>query len=275
MTSIATHLLKHGTLSDATRAFVLNSVKINAQNICDYFMTSPQREFSYQRDLPNLAPPFRQMWFEYMVAEKKVAVAVSAVDLREESDAMHLDGCRWLLELTIMVLYDDGYVQTIARTRWPIQGDGALSLEHSRIIEAEPSFLEGHPYLEKLGKQDLATRLIAPAMPALLALSFMNCRNVEMADTNKPRRRLGKRRHRRKPRCEWKVLVINPMTKVLDKAGRRGDSLAARLHICRGHFKDYRESGLFGRHRGVYWWHSHVRGDETEGTIHKTYEVRH
>jgi len=30
--------------------------------------------------------------------------------------------------------------------------------------------------------------------------------------------------------------------------------------VYRGHFKDYREKGLFGRHKGLFWWSSHVRG---------------
>jgi hypothetical protein len=34
------------------------------------------------------------------------------------------------------------------------------------------------------------------------------------------------------------------------------------MHICRGHFKDFTEKGLFGdqKMKGTFWWHSYVRG---------------
>jgi hypothetical protein len=37
-----------------------------------------------------------------------------------------------------------------------------------------------------------------------------------------------------------------------------GEPLA--LHWVRGHFKDFREKGVFGKAKGVYWWSPHLAG---------------
>ena len=49
-----------------------------------------------------------------------------------------------------------------------------------------------------------------------------------------------------------------------------GESLA--LHWVRGHFADYREHGLFGKHHGVYWWSPHLAG-RADRVVHKDYKL--
>lgn len=42
----------------------------------------------------------------------------------------------------------------------------------------------------------------------------------------------------------------------------------------RGHFKDYRQSGgLFGKHHGLFWWGSALRGTGLRGVVAKHYAV--
>ena len=67
------------------------------------------------------------------------------------------------------------------------------------------------------------------------------------------------------------------MTRILDTEGGigRGGGLKQALHICRGHFKDYRDGrGLFGKHKGLYWWEQNVRGSIEQGVHIKDYRVR-
>jgi len=48
------------------------------------------------------------------------------------------------------------------------------------------------------------------------------------------------------------------------------------LHICRGHFKDYRLSvGGLGKHhlKGMWWWAPQVRGTAERGRVEKDYDV--
>ena len=65
------------------------------------------------------------------------------------------------------------------------------------------------------------------------------------------------------------------MKKVLREEGKSEETgLKHALHICRGHFKDYRDGkGLFGRYKDIYWWESQVRGNGEHGVVLKDYNV--
>lgn len=111
---------------------------------------------------------------------------------------------------------------------------------------------------------------------AMLGFSLANCSNVKQESTPLPR---GQRRRMEREKNElgkvtFKTLKISPMTKRGKReAASRVEEGGSRLHICRGHFKDYRHGpGLFGKHKGLFWWESHLRGDADLGRVHKDYE---
>lgn len=112
----------------------------------------------------------------------------------------------------------------------------------------------------------------------LLALSFMHCKNTVIRDSS-PRINKPQKKNRHKPPASgvrFKVLEIEPMKEVLRRQGGSEKSgLQQALHICRGHFKDYREHGLFGRQdmKGTFWFPMHVRGDKKRGAVVKDYSV--
>lgn len=112
---------------------------------------------------------------------------------------------------------------------------------------------------------------------ALLTVSFMHCKNVDMID-NDPPPALSKsfaRKHGR-PLTSFKTLNIDPMRRVLDREGNAATvGLTKAIHICRGHFKSFSPSApLFGKLVGAYWWADHVRGDRTAGVVDKDYRLR-
>jgi hypothetical protein len=115
-------------------------------------------------------------------------------------------------------------------------------------------------------------------LPVLLANVFAHCKNVEITDAVPPPKLSAKQEKRYGiPKLTYKTLNIVPMQQTLRSEGGmdRGNSLAKALHICRGHFADYREGpGLFGRYHGLVWRDMHVRGDKKAGMVVKDYEVR-
>lgn len=113
------------------------------------------------------------------------------------------------------------------------------------------------------------------AFPFFLATSFMHCKNVEYIENDYPEP-VKKKREKRygKSHKKYKTLKIKPMQKTLQKKGNvEKNGLKKALHICRGHFKDYRENGLFGKYHDIYWWNSHVRGNKKAGEVEKDYEI--
>lgn len=111
--------------------------------------------------------------------------------------------------------------------------------------------------------------------PALLAISFLNCRNTVIVD-HRPDQKLSKvhqKRHGR-PLTTFKTLEISQVKKILNEASSRGESdLKHALHLCRGHFKNYNEKPLFGRHKGMFWWGPTIRGTGPNAVI-KDYSVK-
>lgn len=113
--------------------------------------------------------------------------------------------------------------------------------------------------------------------PALLALSFMHCKNVTVARQSPPKdfARIYYKKHSIQP-VKYYTLEIQMMKEVLRSEGN-SDSIGIKraLHKCRGHFKYYsEEKPLFGKVSGLYWWNNHMRGSKEVGEIEKRYEIK-
>jgi hypothetical protein len=154
----------------------------------------------------------------------------------------------------------------------PVQGRGGWG--YQVIPERALPFADGRWVLEDRDMVSGFLRTVGSHV-VLLAFSLANCSNVSLV-TNKlsrPERRRAEKWGSALGSVTYKTLKIEPMTRRGRQEVADREAAGARLHICRGHFKDYREQGLFGRHKGVFWWESHMRGDEERGRIHKDYEV--
>jgi len=109
----------------------------------------------------------------------------------------------------------------------------------------------------------------------MLAICFCHCKNVEALPSLIPEKSIKKRlKSGNAPISKFYTLKIDQMRQALNVEAP-GETLQNALHICRGHFKDYRDGkGLFGRIQGLYWWDQHVRGDLSAGEVRKDYSVR-
>jgi len=116
-------------------------------------------------------------------------------------------------------------------------------------------------------------------IPPVLAISFLHCKNVELVeqthlfhkDSRESASRLKKKSKLAKVR--YHMLTVDPVKKVLSGEGKIQDvGMQKALHICRGHFKDYREHGLFGKYKGIYWWDQSLRGSKERGVMIKDYK---
>ena len=113
---------------------------------------------------------------------------------------------------------------------------------------------------------------------ALAAVQFMNCKNVEVLDNPPSRQQRRAAERERKPvPATYKTLLIHPLGKPRRVIRHGAGEVVAgvSLHICRGHFKDFREGpGLGKAHvHGVWWWSPMVRGTSERGTVVKDYAI--
>ena len=111
--------------------------------------------------------------------------------------------------------------------------------------------------------------------PGHLAVAFMHCKNVRHVEREPSGWEARAARKRGKPFVKFYTLEIDPMKETLRREGNvETVGLAKALHICRGHFKDYRQSGLFGKIKGIFWWGPALRGSPEHGTVVKDYAVK-
>lgn len=173
---------------------------------------------------------------------------------------------------TAIATKDNEYFTPIAESRFLVSPKGGLYID--QIVTTLLATKEDTPRRYVL---EFYLQLI---LPAVLAVSFMNCKNIRMVD-NEPSKKLSKAFQRRngRPLLTYKTLEIEPMKKVLETEGEIGkNGLRKALHICRGHFATYTpEKGMLGRpleENVTVWKPAHVRGNAKEGVVVKDYKVK-
>ncbi len=235
--------------------------------------------------LTNLLPSYRYgVWFGSIPVER--ATSQEAINLFGSMNTNRLilkkAGVKWFVTA---LLFEQGRSQAPkagwAYLNYLVGEDGVMCDEMQWHIH--PSTLDYLNETMGLGRDDAGDEAITKGMNQIavcsLAASLMHCKNVTRLDaplTKQEQHRQNEYENvARQASCKWKVLNIQPMQRVLREQGNiESAGLVHALHICRGHFKDYRDKGLFGRNKGIYWWDQHMRGDESAGVIIKDYAVQ-
>jgi hypothetical protein len=107
------------------------------------------------------------------------------------------------------------------------------------------------------------------------ATYLLNTKNLVLVDNNPPPKLQKKRNRKGKlPLHSYKTLEIKLPGSAKKATNGSGQGNLNRIHLCRGHFKEYTEENpLFGKYTGLYWWQPHARGSKEKGIINKDYNV--
>lgn len=113
---------------------------------------------------------------------------------------------------------------------------------------------------------------------AHITLMLLSCKNIVEKTVPAPTRLNKKRSLKNKlPICEYKVLVVRPFAprKASAEMTHGPSKGLLRVHLCRGHFKEYTpEKPLLGKATGRFWWQPSVRGEKKRGVLNKDYVIR-
>lgn len=286
---------------------------VDIRNAARWFYEEKDKDtWSIYNDFPNVATPWPTAWFEYdyprrMLIEGKMTKVPTAgyewvgtfvygqeVPDNLEKETIRYDlGLAWLNDIfgynESQAMFDEAKrakalaaVADENECRWLVLY--SVSVASKRRLDRMGFYLL---YLDKYGMAIEDTTLAItqdPSMPpgvveSLLypvwfAMSLLHCKNVDYK--NAPVSKQAQKRRRKQGRGEvrYKTLVIDPMRK---QSGGEGTGAGTRkaMHICRGHFKDFRDGpGLFGRHNDIYWWDQQLRGKKSRGEVRKAYSVK-
>lgn len=287
---------------------------VQATNVAEYVWSRSNTTWDIREDFPCLAPPYPNFFVEYHRPGKifssvvgappeRIGVLFEGVEYDEgEEITTQAELDEWAK------LYPGFPPSTPKDLRWDVHAEvflknggasfwagdidfvlnttGGLVLPPRQRSSAQvlsdlvDDMLEdaGMPPAEWSAPEDVVDfqkLLFVSTLPALLAVSFMHCKNI-VIETHEPPTALSKahKKRRGRPLLRYHTLQIQPMQEVLRKEGRADElGLPQALHLCRGHFKDYRERGLFGKNKGLFWWNSHARGSVDEGVVEKDYKI--
>jgi hypothetical protein len=249
-------------------------VAINGQSLADLIPSILAHNLEIREEDLNFAPPFSVAAVEYLhkvpgLKAFRVMCLAESIDGKKEKFGEFCkelgieydeDKERWSTHLRVYC--DIGVGDPLEPTydfMLTIATSGKLTYKMDSILNREQPF---------------TAYAMRSAAPYFLATTFLNCKNSHLEEIpNSPsyERRFSK--WNMIPATQYKEIKVYPVGK-RTHTGVVGESgIRQGLHIARGHFKDYRERGLFGKMKGIYWWASTLRGDLDRGVIDKTYNV--
>jgi hypothetical protein len=256
-------------------------------NVADFYYHGSDQEFwDLRRDFPNLAPPFPAFWCEHRMATEiyskekgttnlasklgtngKIGALIHSIDpAKARGEGQLPPGTHWILWAELFIDYG-------RQGDFPTGPHGSVFF----YLDADGALLD-RPWMQGFARDEDAEQmrsLMTFFYPSLLAISFLHCKNVQIIENEvpKPLAKRYRERHGVTP-CRYKTLVIEPLKQILrHEGGSHTVGLAKALHICRGHFRDYRQGrGLFGKYHQLVWTPSIVRG--TKGSTPPAREIQ-
>lgn len=253
--------------------YIKDCIVFGINNVVKYLFDS--RSTLVIKDLPNIAPPYPYMWFEYTLNQKKIGILTRSC----RADGYSIDDANG-------IIYPNGGLPLVSDfdTRGMMfYTEAIIIIKDSHAYCFSPNCIftmvcdeYGSPIISRTTidsrQKELASTYWSLFTPSALAISFMHCKNVKTV-SNYPPRQISRNGQ---PRAKYYTLQIAPMKKILEhEGGSNKTGLKLALHICRGHFKDYSGGdGLFGKYKGLYWWDSQVRGTSSRGVVVKDYSIK-
>ena len=257
-------------------------------NISDYYYTyNDQEEWNLYADFPSVTAPFDYTWFEFKgpsvimsreCGTQKITgpiptfgVLILSKELPDEKFITNGTGQTCFVFMrpggsdqvlgpccTAMYLVDE----TGKPTPWEKAGNKVIL---ASLLDSSGRALQ---------TVDELSDLFTIVHPALLALTFLNCKNTQVVKRS-PDQRLSALdvKKGKKPLVYFYTLEIEQVKQVIACNKGEEGGLKKALHVARGHFKDYREHGLFGRTKGLFWWGPSIRGTESAGVVTKDYSI--
>lgn len=218
-----------------------------------------------------ITPPYEKMWMEFSnrhwIVTNSDFKAFGTFVIRDTKEDGSLEVRMLIFAHTLYGATDIGGVAFYADSNGELESWKTLYDSRLGKDASDEDKLQFHHVLFRI------------ASVFLVSISFMHIKNIVLDSVPVVPKVRESRQKRGLPDVIFKTLRIEPMQKRMQRQYEENpngpNSLDLLLHSVRGHYKDFREKGLFGKEhlRGIYWWDAHIRGDADNGIIVKDYEI--
>lgn len=278
-----------------------NAQLVVADNVGRYLETFKKGEYVDVSDFPIVIPPFEYTFVETKFSNKwregvgqEGGVLLTLGEPRLPSGEISEEVRSWFMRPEVKHFLNAILFTTFRGTRPLVLSNALFPIDESGGVvpfdgsgKIKHAFRWLNPLRDVAGNELRGAELLRShssilgdtIYPALMAISFMHCRNVTVKKETPPLP-LSKKHERRtgRPLLRYHVIQIDHMKQVLEREGHAStEGLRKALHICRGHFKHYGRDGkglLFGKHAATVWVPMHTRGNLEEGAVVKDYDVK-
>ncbi len=276
------------------KAAIAMATVVLADNVANYVEAHPREYWNYGTDIPSPVPFFDRLFIEYRLPREVVnelqwsragclveSFSKKDVDGSKDADwfgegyedfrlAIKSDRFHMIVRMFLLMEHSSGsHVEIASFLDFPLDVDGQFM--------AQPrQGLFGY-WTRDDGMQSAMDAMRCWFTPAMLALSFANCRNIEIECVEpNPIINRERKKQRLRPFVRYHTINIEPMKTVLRTEGNiETEGLKRALHICRGHFATYTDSFL-GRTLEkpmTVWRPAHRRGSLKSGIVVSDYNV--
>ena len=260
------------------RKFVNSSMRIVIDDANEYVLAN-RKSWDTRRDCGPLRPQHDSIWFEYktnmdayspetgytVFEDMPVAILANSIQLENGITDFVLQG------LTV----DRGGITLFPCAMLIKVDQHGEVLQEIRSLQIREDLQQMVEY-QNISKDELVRTYDYLSVPALLAIGWMNCKNLTLEDVKIPEHTQRRRRKNRQPiGLDYRQIKVMP-----DKRKKSGttssheDPQPQPLHMVRGHFKTFTaEKPLLGRIVGTFWWSHQLRGVEEMGRINHEYHT--
>lgn len=212
--------------------------------------------------------------------ERMINLAKDAPICRTQFDAMLMQWTpmSWPVPLRCLVIGDETFTQVTTEVHRPYGGLGRVPVSFRFMLDENggpDELITGSPtgYDKPPASWDGWKFGYSNAAICLMAISFMHVKGARIDVPDHPSRQA--RRAWERSKQQIKVLKLEPLDRVVREWRQSGEQ-GRRVHLVRGHFKDFRNGPGVGGNpnaRGVYWTPPHVKGNPERGIVAKQYET--
>lgn len=251
---------------------------VKADNVYEYFSEQIHgNEWKgSEKTIPLVAPIFPKYFVEFTNGDNNFGVL-----FKEKIDRAYCEkmDCEWHMEADLFIgnKFHDPYMYKTVKFHIPLTKSIFYFVDKTgryRLFDEAGNDVSEKMIMKTSKELCDIDELSYPFFVGLLTTSFCHCKNVVDLEHGGKKPGMSRRRNRSTPKYKYHVLKIEPMKKILRTEGNiEENGLMKALHICRGHFKDYRDKGLFGKHKDIYWWDAHVKGSIAGGIVDKDYRI--